>query len=204
MNPNRGLFLMASLIFSSCANEPQVPVIIQSALNDDELLARRAWNQALAKLHKADFALDHPSEMTQRKLKSYFGTDSPQVRQHVSQVIRRMIIKSSNYCYTIQIEEDAATRVTHSHYLFERSEGLVGHTSSGGPPLIILNRRFLRGNPNGMPSVLLHELSHNAAQTQDFGYYRGGIYKLGSEHVLLDESQRLENADTYSEFIDHF
>lgn len=204
MTSNRGLLLMASLILSSCVSEQQVPIIIQSALNDDELLARRAWNRAIEKLHKADHALAHPSVMTLAKLKTYFGAETSQTRQHVTVVLRRMISKSSTTCYRIRIEDDTTLQIKHSYGHFEESEGLAGHTFRDGPPLIVLTRRFLRGNPNGMPSVLLHELSHNAADTDDLGYFRGGVYKLAGVLVTLDESQLLKNADTYSEFINQF
>ena len=204
MHTISGQLLVAGLIFCSCDSNPQVPVRIQSTRGNDDRLARRAWDCSQAKLHRADSALASSPRMTRSILQTYFGDDSPRVREQVTRVVRQMKTKSVRSCYTLRIDEDANMPERLQRNLIGQSSGVAGYARKTGPPVIIINRRFLRGNPNGIPSVLLHELSHHAAQTDDIGYYRGGNYKMGSSDVQLDETQLLSNADTYSEFIDQF
>jgi hypothetical protein len=199
-----GQLLVAGLVLCSCDSPPHVPVIIQSPLGNDERLARRAWDSSQAKLHRADSALASSPGKTSRKLRTYFGNDSPRVREQVTRKVRLMKARSTYSCYTLRIDEDANMPERIQRNLIEKSGGVAGYAMKSGPPVIVINRRFLRNNPNGMPSVMLHELSHHAAQTHDTGYYRGGKYKMGSKDVLLDETELINNADTYSEFIDQF
>jgi hypothetical protein len=196
-----------------CTTTHQVPVSIQCNSEKDEYLARQTWDRALAKLYKADSALSepctparlsNPSWATRNRLKTYFGSDSVEVHQQVAWVIRQMKDKSSGLRYTIRIEDDSKMPVGIQAGLIEKNAGVVGYTTTGGPPVIVFNRRFLHGNPYGMPSVLLHELSHNAAHTKDFGYYRGGTYLTRNRSIILKEAELLQNADTYSEFISQF
>ena len=93
---------------------------------------------------------------------------------------------------------------------------IAAHTRSGGAATLSLNKTQINGGFLA-EGVIAHELSHNAAGTEDFAYIEQSssrnsrgfntpmiLYVSNGRNVNLDMAKRVRNADNYSLLVQQY
>lgn len=148
---------------------------------------QRLWSSTLQAISRAKRSLEANDAEAQSNLTYVFGSNDKAYRQEVLKRISLMDSKARRYKYTISLFEESVPG-------FEGKMSIAAHTTVLGIPAISLNKTQLKGGFLA-EGVIAHELSHNAAGTDDFAYGR---------NVHLDKAKRARNADNYSLLIQHY
>jgi hypothetical protein len=184
--------LSASL--TSCQNQcggahitPGMKPAVLNATPSEAAQTQRLWANTLQAISRAKQSLEANDANAQRNLTYVFGSNEEAYRQEVLKCISLMDNKASRCKYTISLFEGSVPG-------FEGKMSIAAHTTVLGIPAISLNKTQLKGGFLA-EGVIAHELSHNAAGTDDFAYGR---------NVHIDKAKRVRNADNYSLLIQHY
>jgi len=202
-------FISTSL--TSCQNQsgggaPITPGMQPTVLNASPAEAaqtQRLWANTLHSISRAKQSLQANDANAQRNLAYIFGSNDEACRQEVLKHINLMDNKARNRKYTINLFEGEVAG-------FEGRMSIAAHTKSRGGASLSLNKTQINGGFLA-EGVIAHELSHNAAGTEDFAYIEQSqsrnsrgfnapmvLYVSNGRNVNLDIAKRVRNADNYS------
>jgi hypothetical protein len=206
-----------STSLTSCQNQsgggaPITPGMEPNVLNanpSEAAQTQRLWANTLNSISRAKQSLEANDANAQRNLAYVFGSTDEACRQEVLKHIRLMDNKARGRKYTISLfEGDVAG--------FEGRMSIAAHTKSQGGAALSLNKTQINGGFLA-EGVLAHELSHNAAGTEDFAYIEQSqsrsvrgfntpmvLYVSNGRNVNLDIAKRVRNADNYSLLIQQY
>jgi len=148
---------------------------------------QRLWADTLQAISRARRSLEANDAKAQRNLTYVFGSSDETCRREVLKRISLMDNKARRCRYTVSLFEGSVPG-------FEGRMSIAAHTAILRAPAIGLNKTQLKGGFLAK-GVIAHELSHNAAGTDDFAYGR---------NIHLDMAKRVRNADNYSLLIQHY
>ena len=163
-----------------------VPTVL-NASPSEAAQTQRLWSSTLQSISRAKQSLEANDANAQRNLTYVFGSKEEAYRREVLKRISLMDNKARRCRYTVSLFEGSVPG-------FEGRMSIAAHTAILGAPAISLNKIQLKGGFLA-EGVIAHELSHNAAGTDDFAYGR---------NVHLDMAKRVRNADNYSLLIQHY
>jgi len=208
-------FISTSL--TSCQNQsgggaPITPGMEPTVLNASPAEAaqtQRLWANTLSSISRAKQSLQANDANAQRNLAYIFGSNDEACRQEVLKHINLMDNKARNRKYTINLFEGEVAG-------FEGRMSIAAHTKSRGGASLSLNKTQINGGFLA-EGVIAHELSHNAAGTEDFAYIEQSqsrnsrgfnapmvLYVSNGRNVNLDIAKRVRNADNYSLLIQQY
>jgi hypothetical protein len=208
-------FISTSL--TSCQNQsgggaPITPGMQPTVLNASPAEAaqtQRLWANTLHSISRAKQSLQANDANAQRNLAYIFGSNDEACRQEVLKHINLMDNKARNRKYTINLFEGEVAG-------FEGRMSIAAHTKSRGGASLSLNKTQINGGFLA-EGVIAHELSHNAAGTEDFAYIEQSqsrnsrgfnapmvLYVSNGRNVNLDIAKRVRNADNYSLLIQQY
>ena len=210
------LVTLAGLILatSSCQNQTApIPAglepIVLNGSPSDVAEVNKIWGGTLHSISRARQSLEANDGNAKVNLLYAFGVNDEACRNEVLNRIRMMDNKVRSRKYTISLFEGPVTG-------FENHVSVAAHTKMHGGHSLSLNKSQLHGGFLA-EGVVAHELSHNAAGTDDFAYIeqsssrnaRGistpqNSYVLNGRNVNLDISKRVRNADNYSLLIQQY
>jgi hypothetical protein len=173
-----------------CGGAPTTPGMVPTVLNaspSEAAQTQRLWSSTLQSISRAKQSLEANDANAQRNLTYVFGSKEEAYRREVLKRISLMDNKARRCRYTVSLFEGSVPG-------FEGRMSIAAHTAILGAPAISLNKIQLKGGFLA-EGVIAHELSHNAAGTDDFAYGR---------NVHLDMAKRVRNADNYSLLIQHY
>jgi hypothetical protein len=170
---------------------------------------QRLWANTLHSISRAKQSLQANDANAQRNLAYIFGSNDEACRQEVLKHINLMDNKARNRKYTINLFEGEVAG-------FEGRMSIAAHTKSRGGASLSLNKTQINGGFLA-EGVIAHELSHNAAGTEDFAYIEQSqsrnsrgfnapmvLYVSNGRNVNLDIAKRVRNADNYSLLIQQY
>ena len=163
-----------------------VPTVL-NASPSEAAQTQRLWSSTLQSISRAKQSLEANDANAQRNLTYVFGSKKEACRREVLKRISLMDNKARRCKYTVSLFEGSVPG-------FEGKMSIAAHTAVLCAPAISLNKTQLKGGFLA-EGVIAHELSHNAAGTDDFAYGR---------NVHLDMAKRVRNADNYSLLIQHY
>lgn len=178
------------------------PVIVTIHTQNEELstIASTNWNRAAAMTHTTLQALQASEPKAMAACKRLFATSNPKDIAVVRDTLQKMDAKfRSGKCqfkFIHHSDDHHLTRHAHQHQM----EEIVAFTKLGGNIM-----HAPSWNRNGYcPYTIIHEMSHMAAHTLDYGYsYTGDLYSTREgKFIKLSTPQLLRNADTYELFVE--
>ena len=188
---------------------PGMEPTVLNASPSEAAQTQRLWANTLQSISRAKQSLEANDANAQRNLAFVFGSTDDSCRQEVLKHIRLMDNKARSRKYTISLFEGSVAG-------FEGRMSIAAHTRSHGAAALSLNKTQISGGFLA-EGVLAHELSHNAAGTQDFAYIEQSqsrsargfntptvLYVSNGRNVNLDMAKRVRNADNYSLFIQQY
>jgi hypothetical protein len=202
---------------TSCQNQsgggaPITPGMEPTVLNaspSEAAQTQRLWANTLNSISRAKQSLEANDANAQHNLNYVFGSKDEACRQAVLKHIRLMDNKARSRKYTISLFEGGVAG-------FEGRMSIAAHTRSQGGAALSLNKTQINGGFLAQ-GVIAHELSHNAAGTEDFAYIEQSSsrnsrgfntsmvqYVSNGRLVNLDMAKRVRNADNYSLFIQQY
>jgi len=206
-----------STSLTSCQNQsgggaPITPGMEPTVLNanpSEAAQTQRLWANTLHSMSRAKQSLEANDTHAQHNLAYVFGSNDEACRQAVLKHIRLMDNKARGRKYTISLFEGGVAG-------FEGRMSIAAHTKSHGGTTLSLNKSQINGGFLA-EGVIAHELSHNAAGTEDFAYIEQSHsrnsrgfntsrvqYISNDRHVNLDMAKRVRNADNYSLFVQQY
>lgn len=211
------LAAVISTSFTSCQNQsgggaPITPGMEPTVLNaspSEAAQTQKLWANTLNSISRAKQSLEASDANAQHNLTYVFGSNDEACRQAVLKHIRLMDNKARSRKYTINLFEGSLAG-------FEDRMSIAAHTRSHGNASLGLNKSQINGGFLA-EGVIAHELSHNAAGTEDFAYIEQSqsrnsrgfntpmlLYVSNGRNVNLDMAKRVRNADNYSLFIQQY
>ncbi len=206
-----------STALTSCQNQsgggaPITPGMEPTVLNaspSEAAQTQRLWANTLHSISRAKQSLESNDANAQRNLAYVFGSTDEACRQEVLKHISLMDNKARSRKYTISLFEGGVAG-------FEGRMSIAAHTKSQSGAALSLNKTQINGGFLA-EGVIAHELSHNAAGTEDFAYIEQSqsrnsrgfntpmvLYVSNGRNVNLDMAKRVRNADNYSLFIQQY
>lgn len=211
------LVAVISASLTSCQNQsgggaPITPGMEPTVLNASPAEAaqtQRLWANTLHSISRAKQSLEANDAHAQHNLAHVFGSNDEACRQAVLKHLRLMDNKARSRKYTINLFEGNIAG-------FEDRMSIAAHTRTHGNASLGLNKSQINGGFLA-EGVIAHELSHNAAGTEDFAYIEQAHsrnsrgfntpriqYVSNGRNVNLDMAKRVRNADNYSLFIQQY
>lgn len=211
------LAAVISTSLTSCQNQsgggaPITPGMEPTVLNaspSEAAQTQRLWANTLNSISRAKQSLQANDADAQRNLEYIFGSTDEACRQEVLKRISLMDNKARGRKYTISLFEGGAAG-------FEGRMSIAAHTRSQGGAALSLNKTQINGGFLA-EGVIAHELSHNAAGTEDYAYIEQSqsrnsrgfntpmlLYVSNGRNVNLEMAKRVRNADNYSLFIQQY
>jgi len=206
-----------SAALTSCQNQsgggaPITPGMEPTVLNASPAEAaqtQRLWANTLHSISRAKQSLEANDAHAQHNLAHVFGSNDEACRQAVLKHLRLMDNKARSRKYTINLFEGNIAG-------FEDRMSIAAHTRTHGNASLGLNKSQINGGFLA-EGVIAHELSHNAAGTEDFAYIEQSQsrnsrgfntpriqYVSNGRNVNLDMAKRVRNADNYSLLVQQY
>jgi hypothetical protein len=206
-----------STSLTSCQNQsgggaPITPGMEPTVLNanpSEAAQTQRLWANTLHSMSRAKQSLEANDTHAQHNLAYVFGSNDEACRQAVLKHIRLMDNKARGRKYTISLFEGGVAG-------FEGRMSIAAHTKSQGGAALSINKTQINGGFLA-EGVIAHELSHNAAGTEDFAYIEQSqsrssrgfntpmvLYVSNGRNVNLDMAKRVRNADNYSLLVQQY